>query len=143
MPATIDALWAIQTSIYSLINADSELQGLCTGVFDHVPQDQAYPYIVIGDATEKNFDVLGSGSNAHASDTTVTIHIYSQNAGYKEGLAIKRRLYELLHRNQSSLNPSGFTVSMCFFDFGATLRESDGITRHIVNRYRIIVEEAS
>ena len=46
----------LQTILYSTLNGDSTLDGIVGNnkIFDHVPQDTSYPYVVLGNITTNN-----------------------------------------------------------------------------------------
>jgi hypothetical protein len=106
-----------------------------TGVFDQVPTGQKFPYVTIGDATEVPDRVFGG----QYMDDTITLHIWSQAAGFKEALGIFSELNRIL--DGRTLSISGFDHIYTNYEFSTTLRDPDGLTRHISVRYRVLVTE--
>jgi len=66
---------ALQTAIYARLNAD-----LAYSVYDHVPDDAPYPYLSIGGVTDLDFHT----KDHYGSDSTVTLHAWSNYAGWQE-----------------------------------------------------------
>ena len=120
----------IQAAIYTAVAA------IGYPTYDHVPQTSSYPYIVIGDDTSITYDT----DTSVGSETTCTIHVWSQARGRKQVKEIMRGIYEALHRADFDIQ-SGSLVS-CDAEYEETFVESDGLTRHGVTRYRLIVEAA-
>lgn len=131
------ALLEIQKAVYAKLTGDATLMSKVTGVFDAVPQNQAFPYIVIGDATEVPWDHMG-GKRGH--ETTMALHIWSRYNGFAEALGILADVNRLLDR--AALAVTGFATVQCAYEWSTTLRDPDGITRHVPVRYRLLVEVA-
>lgn len=121
----------IQAAIYAKVSA------IGYPTYDHVPQESAFPYIVIGDDTSIPWDT----DNSIGSETTCTIHVWSRHRGRKEVKEIFRTLYEALHRAEFPI--IGGALIECQAEFEESFMDSDGLTRHGVIRFRLIVDEAS
>jgi hypothetical protein len=121
----------IQTAIYN------QLVGIGYPVFDNVPQDTGYPYIVIGDDTSVEWDT----DDSIGSESTITIHAWSRYRGRKEVKEMLRAIYSALHRAEFSVE-GGYLVE-CGAEFQETFLESDGLTRHGVIRFRLLVDEGT
>jgi len=119
----------IQQAIYDALKVATDVP-----VFDHVPQDTPYPYIVVGDDTSTPFDT----DDSQGTEATCTIHAWSQYRGRKEAKALNQVIYDTLHRQTLAVN--GAHPVECFQEFEQTLVESDGLTRHGISRFRIIIE---
>jgi len=119
----------IQAAIYA------QLAPLGYQVFDNVPQDSAFPYLVIGDDTSVEWDA----DDFIGSDSTVTIHAWSQYRGRKEVKEMLRVVYNALHRAEFAIE--GGALIECSAEFQQTFVESDGLTRHGVIRFRVLVED--
>lgn len=119
----------IQQAIFDKLTAE-----LSVPVFDHVPQETHYPYAVVGDDTSTPFDT----DDSTGTEATVTIHTWSQYRGRKEAKELNQAIYNALHRETLEINGAHFVE--CFSEFEQTLVESDGLTRHGINRFRIIIE---
>lgn len=108
-------------------------------IYDHVPsavdQNDAYPYVVVGDDTSIPFDT----DTSQGSEATVTLHVWSRYRGRYEAKQIQRAIYDALHR--SRLNVAELHTVEVFYDYAETILDPDGITRHGVIRFRFIVEE--
>lgn len=122
----------LQEAIYSRLSGDATLTTtLGAGVFDHVDDSQAFPYVAIGDLTEIPRDTMGKTGR----EMTVTIHAWSQFKGMDQVNNIQNRVDELLDRWAPTV--TGWTAVQMLREFYETFRDPDGVTRHGVMRYRI------
>lgn len=132
MPLT--SLWEIQKAVYAALTGDAVLMAKVKGVFDKVPDGQTYPYVTVGDATEVKDDTFTS----KGFQATITCHIWSQYPGFKEALEILGEMNRIL--DGPSLIVFGFSHVYTRMEFCETLRDPDGVTRHVPVRYRIMTE---
>lgn len=131
------ALSRVQTAIYALLTGNGPFMAAAgSGVFDYVPDKEAFPYVTLGDATEIPFLVFGN--NGH--EQTLTLHIWSQARGFLECFGILDAMTTLLEA--TPLVVSGHATVLLNFDNATSLRDPDGLTRHVAARYRIIVQDA-
>ncbi|NTX58940.1 DUF3168 domain-containing protein, partial [Myxococcus sp. CA039A] len=94
-------------------------------------EGQAFPYVTIGDVTSvpnRTFDHFGE-------ECTITLHIWSRYNGFKEAAEILDDLNRILADTVFSV--PGWEMQGCYYDFSETLRDPDGLTRHIPVRYRV------
>lgn len=124
-------LWPIQQAVHARLIADVTLMAKVTGVFDGVPAQQPFPYVIVGDATE----MPDNAHNQDGHDTTLTIRIASRYEGFKEALSIAQRIDVLL--DDQLLVVTGWGSIKTQREFRETMRDTDGVTRHVVQRYRV------
>lgn len=125
-------LLAIQTALYELLSAE-----LSVPVFDFVPEDQPYPYVMIGECTE-------TPDNAHdrfGSDTTHTIHIWTEFEGWSQGLGIEAEIRRTLDHRKEALEVDGFWVVEVKRTTIQTMRDPNPRVRHVPVTYRVITEQ--
>ncbi|WUI00205.1 DUF3168 domain-containing protein [Spirillospora sp. NBC_00431] len=129
----------IQAAYYGRLTGDEDLKALITGVFDHVPEGQAYDYVVIGEATE----IPNNEHGRLGRETTQTIHVWSKHRGYSRGLAIASRITALL--DHQPLIIAGLHHVSTKFEFQQTLTDPKppGDLRHIPMRFRTVTEQES
>jgi hypothetical protein len=120
----------IQAAIFAKVSA------IGYPTYDHVPQDSTFPYIVIGDDTSIPWDT----DDSLGSETTCTIHIWSRHRGRKEVKEITKALYEALHRADIPIIGGALVESQA--EFAESFMDTDGLTRHGVVRFRLIVDSA-
>lgn len=118
----------IQKSIYTALES-----ALSINVYDNVPDNAQAPYVVIGDDTFAEFDTDGDSG----FEATVTIHSWSTYRGRSQVKEIMSAVYNALHR--ADLTVQGYNLLGCDFEFSETFLESDGVTRHGVQRFRILI----
>lgn len=128
----------LQTIIYSTLNGDSTLDGIVGNnrIFDNVPQDTDYPYVVIGNESAVNRGTKTIDGNEY----TVDIEVWSQYRGKKEIKDAMERIYALFHDTTYSVSGADMVVSQVRNVI--TLVESDGLTRHGVITLSVIVYDS-
>jgi hypothetical protein len=129
----VTSLIDIQAAIKKKLKGDTTLMSLVEGVFDYVKDDQAFPYIVIGEATENPFNTFGR----NGKESTLTIHIWSEYKGFKESLNILKQMNKVL--DDTSLTLSEHNLVLIQYEDAQTIRDED--LRHIPVTYRVIVQE--
>lgn len=133
------ALATVQTGLYSRLTGDATLMTMLAGqgVFDEVPENQAFDYITIAN----NFELRNDTFARRGRDVTITLDIWSQGHGFAAALAILDRCVFLLDRKPLTL-ASG---SMSYINYNGApqmLRDPDDqLTRHVVARFDACVEE--
>ena len=129
--------WNLQQAIFSTLNSasitDYENHAI-TGVFDDVPENTAYPYVVIGEETSIN----AATKTLDAHEHTLTIHVWSQyRGGMRDVKVIMQQIFTALHN--SDITVSGASLVNIRHEFEQVLLEQDGITRHGIMRFRVVV----
>jgi hypothetical protein len=132
---------AVQTAIYQRLTTYGPLTAIIKGVYDSVPQPDDtgnpadFPYITIGDdAIVEWCDDTKSGA-----DILVTIHVWSRARGRKETKTIQGHIFDALHRYD--LTVSGYHNVGIDYDNEQSFLDVDGLTRHGVSVFRIIIDE--
>lgn len=120
----------IQKAVYTALVA-----ALDVPVFDHVPQDSPYPYVVVGDDTAVPWDT----DDSLGTEATVTVHAWSQYRGRAEAKELLEQIYTALHRQDIAVENAVTIESIA--EFQQTIVESDGLTRHGIIRFRITVDQ--
>jgi hypothetical protein len=119
MPET---LLLIQTALVAALDGV-----ISVPVFDHVPQGQAAPYLVISDGTDGARNTMG----AYGGEQTITLIAVSEALGNAEALGIVAEAEAIL-RTPFSL--AGRRVIVQSREFLNTVRGEDG--RQAIARYR-------
>jgi hypothetical protein len=128
--------WSIQEAVFKRLKDYEPLTDLISAVYDHVPQNAVYPYVVIGDDTSIAWDT----DDSLGSESTLTIHVWSRLRGRKETKLIQEQIYNALNRYE--LEITGLHTIDIISEFAETFLDADGITRHGVQRFRLITEES-
>jgi len=127
---------AARKVIYDTLSA-----GLSEDVFDHVPfepegsPDNAFPYVVIGEAEAVPWD----NDTTIGAEVLATVHVWSRYKGRKEVDGVLDTIYGLLHR--ASLSETGYKFVDALFEFSDVMTLEDGQTRHGVIRFRLTIQE--
>jgi hypothetical protein len=123
--------WEVQKAVYNAIKA---AMPATVPVLDNVPDNQAAPYVSIGDGTDIEWDT----DDSYGRETTITVHTWSSYRGMKEVKELMFLIKTALHN--VSLVVTGEKLVLCFWEFSETMLDSDGLTRHGVQRFRLITE---
>jgi len=126
----MSAEFEVQKAVFGILNT-----GLSVPVYDDVPDNALAPYVVIGDDTFIEFD----SDDISGFEATITIHSWSTYRGRKEVKELMGSIYNLLHRAEFTV--TGYNLVGCDSEFSETFLESDGVTRHGVQRFRILIRE--
>jgi hypothetical protein len=124
--------WNLQQAVYNTIKTPLAALTPTVPTFDDVPQDQAAPYVRVGEMTEVPWDA----DDFVGRETTITVHSWSTYRGMKEIKDIMDTIKATLHNQQ--LTVTGETFVLGFMEFSQAILESDGLTRHGVQRFRFI-----
>jgi len=108
-----------------------------TGVFDNraVPENQAFDYITI----ENNQEIPNNTLGRRGYNNLVTLHIWSQALGNKNAQAMVARINQLIDQVHLNLATQSHVYTM--YDMSQFLPQPDGLTLHVIVRYRIYSEE--
>jgi hypothetical protein len=129
--------WALQQAIYTRLTGYSALMAIAKAIYDDVPQDVAdtdFPYVEIGEDTTIPFNTHSGVGGEH----TITIHTWSRYRGKSETKRMQEQIYAAL--NRYALSVSGGTMVNCEQEFSTSFMDADGITRHGVQRMRILLD---
>lgn len=128
---------AVQQAIHDQLAGNAPLMALVTGIYDEIQQDNsAFPYVQIGEAQHTEFDT----DTTIGELVTATIHVWSRTPGKRETKAIQGAIFDAL--NRASLTATGFSFITCERLSSETFKDADGITRHGVQQFKIILETA-
>ena len=123
----------LQTAIYTALNVSAITTTLGCGVYDEVIEGNTYPFISLGEETTIDYSTM----TAVGSETTINIHIWSQYKGSKQTKEIMDKIHDLLH--DIDLTVTGFNLINLRFEYSDIMRDTDGVTRHGVMRFRAII----
>jgi hypothetical protein len=134
---------ALQAALYTRLTGYSALTTALGGskVYDHVPQGQSAPYVVIGDDTLSE----GDTKSKDGWECTVTIHVWDfAKAGRKSVKALLSHIHDALHQQEASITVTGFSLVQIRREFQQTFQESgiEGENDHYyhgVARYRAVI----
>lgn len=134
MPVSASVALPLQGAVIALLEADSELMSTVTGVLDFVPEDQPYPYVVIGETVE----TPDNTHDSHGSNSVITLHVWSQYRGYSQALTIATRLRALLEHRP--LTVAGHRHVATYFVSQQTLTDPEppGNIRHVPISFRVL-----
>lgn len=110
---------------------------LSTPVYDDVPRNAAFPYVVVGEDTHVPFDT----DDSLGSESTITIHVWSRYRGKKEAKQLQGLIYDALTRQELTVEDHDLVTIE--FEYSDVVLDPDGQTRHGVQRFRAVVERSA
>jgi len=126
---------AIQKAVLDKLKASVSLMAEVKGVFDGVSEFQEFPYVTIGEDVISEWDTVSTAGG----DGVITIHTWSRYAGRLETKQIFKSIYDALH-NQS-LTATGHDIISTMWVNETSFLDSDGLTRHGVQTYRVLIDK--
>lgn len=127
--------FALQQAIFAALSASSDLQALIGNrLFDYVPPDSVFPYVVLGDGSEADWSTATENGTEHA----IQIDVWSREPGHKEAKQIADVIRTTL--NNAALAVSGVTLIDIRYLTTDFSRESDGQTFRARLSFRAVTE---
>ncbi len=133
----------LRIAIVTALKAHAQLTALLAAdplngapaVYDHVVQNAAFPYEVVGEPNGVDHDT----DDTLGWDAELTIHQFSRFRGFEEVERIQRENDDALNRTEPAL-VDGRIVTLHRVSVDGVL-DPDGLTRHGIHRFRAIIEE--
>lgn len=130
----MNASWALQQAIYAALQSDSAVTALIGArLFDAVPQSAAFPYLVIGEAEERD-----ESTTTPATRHLLRLQVWSRGGGTRECKAIAAAIHDRL--DGAALTLSGHTLIDLRFVSADYARQSDGKTFRALLRFSALTE---
>jgi uncharacterized protein DUF3168 len=127
--------FALQQAIFAALSASGDLQApIGNRLFDFVPPDSTFPYVVLGDGNESDWSTATEDGTEHA----LQIDVWSREPGHKEAKQIADVIRAVL--NNAALTITGtalIDIRHLSTDFS---RESDGQTFRARLTFRAVTE---
>lgn len=133
----------LREAIFAALKAHAPLAALLAtdpldataAVYDHVPQNATFPYLVVG-----NPDGVGHDTDDTLGwDADLTIHAWSRFRGQEEVERIQRETDNAINRAEPTIVDARI-VTLHRIE-ARELLDDDGLTRHGIHRFRAIIEE--
>lgn len=126
-----DAGWPLQAAIYAQLAA-SDLMNSISGIYDHVPEGAAFPYITVGEAMSQDW----SSNSFSGQEHRLTLHAWSREAGRKQVKELLGQIHAVLH--EQSVIVTGHKLVSLRYEFSETFKDPDGLTHQGVIRFRAV-----
>ncbi len=136
MPTT-NCIWELQKAVYSELNGDATLATMITGIYSHVPQDTAFPYVVIGDVSSSDDSTKG----ATISRVNVSLTAYSRDRGNKEVMEIIAEIKRILNDNTPAV--TGCSIISNEFSDSQVTEIRDGLTWRGNIDFIVVIQEGA
>jgi hypothetical protein len=129
------ASWALQQAVFATLCAAGDVHALAGNrIFDAVPRNAAFPYIVVGEAAE----TPNNSADGSLSEHKLQVHIWSRGGGHREIKQLAEAVREAL--DGASLVLSGHCLIDLAFASAGYQRESDGETYRATLGFRAVTE---
>jgi hypothetical protein len=131
--------WDLQKSVYATLAANPPLVALLGSdrLYDAVPQNAAFPYVVIDQMQIRDWSTGTEKGFEHA----VLLHIWSRYEGRREVYDIGDALREAL--DGAELGLEGHRLVNFTHQYSDIKRDEDGTTLHGIVRFRAVTEPMS
>jgi len=100
--------WEVQKAVYGRLDEDMTLNALVTGVYDHVPEYTALPYITLGHPQSTDISLV----SRVISEIQLPIQLWSQAFGKRQNFEILDRVFTLLHQQPLTVGEGYNCLSM-------------------------------
>jgi hypothetical protein len=120
---------SVQKAIFAALTGS-----VAANVYDAVPQKAAFPYVTIGDDNFVEWDTVTTAG----MDVSVTIHAWTQGKGRIQNKTLQGQIYNALHN--ATLTAAGYHVISCQFESANSFMDSDDLTRHGVQVFRVLID---
>ncbi|PIR33982.1 MAG: hypothetical protein COV36_01825 [Alphaproteobacteria bacterium CG11_big_fil_rev_8_21_14_0_20_44_7] len=133
----MNILLETQEAVFAALDGDATLSGMINGIFDFVPQQTNFPYIMFGESSAREFSAKGT----EGYSVNLKLNIFSDKKGREEVLQIMERLKSLLH--EQSLTIAGFEHVSTYFTSANSERDRSGkvYSGEIIFAIKAITEE--
>ena len=132
-----DALFAVQQAVTSALSSSTAVQAVLSAtprLYDHVPPNAVFPYVVFGPTHVVPYDTKTEAG----FEQIIALNIWSRYRGGKETRDIFEAIYETLHR--ANLTVTGQVFLSCEFHSADFSLDGDGLTYHAAARYSILTQ---
>ena len=72
----------LQTAIYARLDSSAQLKKAVTGIYDYVPEETSFPYVVIGEVVSEPWNTKTTDGEA----VTISLDIWSDQRGKKRNI---------------------------------------------------------
>ncbi|WP_017602208.1 DUF3168 domain-containing protein [Nocardiopsis lucentensis] len=134
-PVATSALEPVQAATVARCNA---LLG--TPLWDYVPEDQEYPYVTVGEATETPHNVHGRFGRR----VRQTLHVWDKGRhGFGPAMQIVAELTQLFDHRETDVDPliNGHRIQAIRLFDSRPMRDPDPLVRHVPVTFEWITEQ--
>lgn len=122
-------------AMIAVLKGDAALNTIAKYIGEQPEGGEEFPVIWMEEPSDDDWSTkTGSGISA-----TVALHIGSRYNGTKEIRQLKKRVFELL--NDAALTLSEGKAVVCVYENSRTFFDDDGVTRHCVMQFNVLVCE--
>lgn len=143
MSPSYSPLGAVSVGVYAALNVSAVTTLATGGVFDDVPQQVEFPFVLFEVAEAAQWGGFGTKAGVDAlPEIDLRVHVYSQYQGFKEAQAVMVQVIKALVPTPTV---SGYSSWAIFHD--ETTAFGDEVVagqkcKELVARFRLYVEES-
>ena len=133
----MSASWALQQAVYAELVVNSGVMAVLGDpprVYDAVPRDAVFPYVVIGDGSETDWSTATESGSEH----TLAIHVWSRSGGHRECKEIAEAIRAAIDGAELSVTGQAL-IDIRYLDTDY-VRSADGETFRASLRFRAVTE---
>ena len=130
-----NCLFNLQKAVFTALTADSPLTATVTGIFTHIPQDTAFPYISISVVNTQDQSTI----ETNILEATLEVNSYGRTRGTEEVSGIMADVKNVLHHE--SLTVTGCVCLGIHMIEDAIEELGDGLTWHGTQRFKVWLQE--
>lgn len=127
------AMFELQKGIFNNLTSNPSLTAKVAGVFDSVEEDQAFPYVTIGEPSMLPFET----KQKFGEELSIVIHAWSTYNGKKEAIDI---LNLCLASLSTRMTLEGFTINKVEVDSVRVFDDADPRIKHGVLRMKYTIQ---
>lgn len=134
------AIDPVTAAVYTALNVAAMTALATGGVYAHVPQATAFPYVRIDSPVESRFDTMGRAGK----ELSISVHAFSTYAGPTQAAGILSKAIELLH--YQALSITGHDTVTVQYETGSDAGDEivNGVTvYHYVAIFRLLVQQTA
>lgn len=130
---TMTLLSALQQAVYTTLSADISLMAAITGIYDHVPEGAAFPYIHIGRMQTADW----STTTTTGYQVGLTLSVFTRERSNKTVLEVMDKVKAALH--EAELSVSGASFTHIRFVSAELSQKPDGVTCQGMMQFRAVI----
>lgn len=128
--------WALQKAVYVALAEDASVTALIGAgkIFDDVPRDAEFPYVVFGPGLERDWSAGGDAGHEHV----LVLHVWSRHSGRRQTFEVMDAVRAALH--DLALTLDGHRLINLRHEMSEARRDEDGETYQGIVRFRAVTE---
>ena len=129
----------IQKSVFGKLSGDVTLVGMVTGIYDFIPQAQAYPFVHIGETNFAKKTAIGNPSTRiYDGSMQIDVWVRPNPIGKAKVFDLLNEVRRILDGNRN-FTPTEYCLLVFDEELSTVIVEPDAVTYHGVIRFKIVL----